>query len=258
MKTATVRAAQPADAAQIKALLPATKATLTNTEDETVLVAEAAGGGGSSAPLLLATLCLRPAIGLSLPRAWFHVGCTVHAASELGLFHRQRTLLLGHDHTGASELAAIGWLRKDIPLADQASALRELVQAALRLIAADRAQFAQRLIVELPGPRDSAGQSPFWQGLGRHFYTGDPLAAAAAHGPAWRSFAAALLPRQTICTSFLPSAAEAAIAQTHTDALLLREVLEEAGLRYGSHVNIEDAGPVLQAQVDDLLLGLKL
>ena len=55
-----------------------------------------------------------------------------------------------------------------------------------------------------------------------------------------------------VYTSFLPDAGQAAIAQVHPDALLLREVLEQAGLRYSHHVHVEDAGPVLEAPTDDL------
>ena len=206
----------------------------------------------NSAHVLRAALRLVPAIGLTLPRVSYHVGCTVHAAAELGLHHRQRTLLLGHDHTGASELADIGWARQDVPLAEQAGALHALVTAALQHLGRQRQHFASRLIAELPGPRDAAGQSPFWQGLGRHFYRQDPAAALAVHGLAWRSHVASLLPRHLLVTSFLTLAAEAAIAQVSADALLLREVLEDAGLRYSHHVNVEDGGPILEAAVDDL------
>lgn len=199
----------------------------------------------------LATLRLLPAIGLDRPRVAYHVGCTVHAAPELGLFHRQRTLLLGHDHTGASELADIAWDSGLDPL-HAAQALSRLVQGALLCIAAARDAYAPRLVAELPGPRDSRGQSPFWHGLGRHFYAGDPAAAAAAHGPVWRSLVASLLPRQPVYASFLPPAAEAAIAQVAPAAEMLREVLEAAGLRYGHHVNVEDGGPILEAETDTL------
>ena len=216
---------------------------------ERLLVAE------SSDPVagLRATLRQLPAIGLQLPRVSYHVGCTVHAAAELGLFHRQRTLLLGHDHTGASELADIAWLQGDVPLAEQALALRRLLDHALSVLRNARPHFADRLIAELPGPRDAAGQSPFWHGLGRHFYWGDRAAAAAEHGPVWRGHAASLLPQHPIYASPLPPAAEAAIAQVATSALLLRDALEDAGLRYSHHVNVEDAGPIVEAAVYDLL-----
>jgi hypothetical protein len=70
---------------------------------------------------LRASLRLVTAIGLALPRVSYHVGCTVHAAQDLGLFHQQRTLLLGHDLTGASELADMAWERDGVSQADQAN-----------------------------------------------------------------------------------------------------------------------------------------
>ena len=224
------------------------KASLPEAAHEHLWVAEMAAPEMS----LRAASRLLPALGLRVPRVSYHVGCTVHAAPELALFQTQRTLLLGHDHTGASELADITWAQADVPLSDQALALRALVATAVQHIVHNRAHYATRLVAELPGPRDAAGQSPFWQGLGQHFYKGDPLAACATHGPDWRSHVAHLLPRHALYTSFLPAAAEAAIAQVHAPARLLRELLEDAGLRYSFHVNVEDGGPILEALVDDL------
>lgn len=201
-----------------------------------------------------AALRLVPAIGLDLPRASYHVGCVVHAARELGLFHRQRTLQLGHDHTGASELADIAWARDHqgtpLGLAEQAAALHALLADALACIHAERTRYAPVLVAELPGPRDAAGHSPFWQGLGRHFYRGDPAAALATHGPAWRSHLAPLLPQQMVYTSFLPPEAEAAIGQVADSARVLREVLADAGFRYDHHVNVEDGGPILERHIE--------
>jgi arginine N-succinyltransferase len=219
---------------------------------ERLLVAEQADPGGAPSGPLLATLRLRPAIGLDLPRAWYHVGCTVHAARDLALFHRQRTLLLGNDHTGASEIADLAMAGGDLPLAEPAQALRLLLQTCMLLMARHRANYAASLIAELPGPGEGTGTSPFWHGLGRHFYGGDPAAARARHGAAWVSHLAALLPRQPVYTSFLPAAAQAAIAQVAPSARLQREVLEEAGLRYSRHITVADGGPVLEADLDAL------
>lgn len=203
----------------------------------------------------LACLRLRRAIGLGLPRPWYHVGCVVHSAPALQLQHRQRTLLLGNDHTGASELADIAWQRAGRSLAEQAAALQALVQGAIGRIAAQRASYAATLIVELPGPRDAQGRSPFWQGLGRHFYAGDPEAAAERFGPDWRCHVAALLPRQPVYAAFLSETAQAAIAQVDAGSRLLMDALWHAGLRYGHHVTIDDGGPVFEAEVDALLGG---
>lgn len=197
----------------------------------------------------LACLRLRRAIGLALPRYWYHVGCVVHAAADLGLVHRLHTLQLGNDLTGASELADVAWDREALDPPTSAVVLSRLLGAALQRVASRRTQHTARLIVELPGLRDADGQSPFWQGLGRHFYDGDP-AAALRLGPAWRSHVAALLPRQPVYTNFLCSAAQAAVAQVDPAAGVLVGLLWQAGLRYAHHVCIDDGGPVFECATE--------
>jgi arginine N-succinyltransferase len=262
MSLLRVRDAVDADLPTLARWLPQSPPTLPPAGSaERLLVAEQADAGGTPPGRLLATLRLHPAIGLDLPRAWYHVGCTVHAARDLALFHRQRTLLLGNDHTGASEIADIALAGGALAheggggapsLAEQAQALRLLLQTTLLLMARQRGRYAASVIAELPGPGADAGSSPFWHGLGRHFYSGDPATARAQHGAAWVSHLAALLPRQPVYTSFLPPAAQAAIAQVAPAARLVRELLEETGLRYSRHITIADGGPVLEADLDAL------
>lgn len=219
---------------------------LPETPHEHLLVAHDAQG------LPRATLRLVPAIGLRLPRPCYHVGCVVHAAPDLGLFHQQPTLLLGHDLTGAAELADTahdGHLGE----AELQAAWQALVASALGLIAAEPARFGHRLVAELPGTTDAAGQSPFWQGLGRHFYAGDPQAALAEHGRAWVSHVAALMPRHPLLASLLSDAAQAALGVADASAAGLQAVLRSRGLRSAQHVRIDDGGPILEAAVSDLL-----
>jgi arginine N-succinyltransferase len=189
---------------------------------------------------------LRAAIGTRAPRWWYHVGCAVHAAPELRLMHRQPTLLLGNDLTGASELDAIELL--DAPAGTARAVYDALIAAALQALRAAPEVYGAKLIVELPGVRDAAHASPFWQGLGRHFHSAGDIDAEAARFGAedWRRHVAALLPRQLLYTSFLPAEAQAAIGGVHAQAQLLREALEAAGLRFAGHVRIDDGGAVME------------
>lgn len=242
-----VRPATHADLPALAALLPLTADLRLPAagDGECWLVAAPPQGGPQ------ACLRLRPVIGRQPVRYWYHVGCAVHAAPSLNLFHRQRTLLLGNDHTGACELADIAWdTRPARP--GQAALLRLLIRAVLLRVARQRAAFGPELIVELPGLRDAAGQSPFWQGLGRHFYAGDPLHAARRLGPGWRSHVAMLLPRQPVHVAFLPEAAQAALGQVPASAQVLAQVLAAEGLRDSAHVRIDDGGPVLSAPLAEL------
>ncbi len=190
----------------------------------------------------LAAATLRARVGLQLPRHWYHVGQVVHAAPELQLFRAQRTLLLGNDLTGSAELCDFE------PLGAGAStaAWAALAEHAVALVMAAPAQWGPRLIAELPGRLDAAGQSPFWQGLTRHFYRGDRADTAARLGPDWRTHLAALLPRQLVYASFLPEAAQAAIGAHAEAAQASHEGLHAAGLRWQGHIRIDDGGPVLE------------
>jgi len=207
-------------------------------EGEWLVLADAASA--------LPQACLRlvPRLGLQLPRYSFHLGRVVHAAAELGLFRAQSTLLLGNDHTGESELADLA-CAPGLDEQAQELLLSELIQAALLKIAEPHGSWGERLIVELAGPRDPvSGASPFWQGLGAHFYAGDPLAAQSRLGAAWRSHLAALLPRQTVYLSFLSEAAQAAAGQVGLAGTAASRALAAQGFGPSQHIAIDDGGPV--------------
>jgi arginine N-succinyltransferase len=188
-----------------------------------------------------ACLRLRERLGLSLPRYSYHVGRAVHAAAELGLFQSQATLLLGNDHTGDSDLADLAHAPD---CTEPVAALQALIMAALARIAAQRTRYGERVVVELAGPRDTEGRSPFWQGLGRFFYADDPAAARQRWGEAWTSHLAALLPRQTLYLSFLDDAAQAAVGRVGAAGCHAAAALAGSGFAYGRHVRIDDGGPV--------------
>ncbi len=251
MTSLLVRPATGADLPLLQAwLLPGAARALPapGARSETWLVAARRSDGQPQA-----CLRLRRAIGLDLPRHWYHVGCVVHAAAELGLFHRLQTLQLGNDLTGASELADIAW-QPGLDAAAQARVLAPLLAAALDSVraAAPLAGACSLLIAELPGLGDGAGGSPFWQGLGQRFFSGDPLQAAQRFGPAWRSHVATLMPRQPVYSAFLPAHVQAAIGQTHPAVAVLGGLLRQAGLRPSGHITIDQGGPVLAAPLDAL------
>jgi len=238
----SVRPVQAADIELLTRWLPPTASLTLAAPAEQWLVTEQQSDDGPSQ--LRACLRLRQAIGLEAPRHWYHVGSVVHASRALQMFHRQTTLLLGSDLTGSSELADIGWSREGLDDELQGQALQQLLSAALRLLAGH--DDAQRVIVELPGRRDAQGLSPFWQGLGRHFYSGDPQVAAQRFGAQWRELVAGLLPRQPVHASFLPADAQAAIGQSAPEVELLKAQLQLAGLHAGEHITIDEGGPVYE------------
>ena len=220
----------------------------------------------SAGGAVMGCIRIRRNIGLDQPRYWYHVGCVVHAAPDLGLFHRQRTLLIGNDHTGCTELADIATHNQQLDLSQRQMLTRLLVRAALLLLHRDQLVHASqanpaspastnKVIAGLAGLKDDLGIAPFWQGLGRHFYDGDIHLAQARFGELWLTHVAALLPRHPLVASLLNESAQAAIGCVHADACMLRDALTEAGLRAGEHVNLYDAGPVFEGDLE-LLRGV--
>jgi arginine N-succinyltransferase len=233
-----IRLATPADIDLVRGLPRWEAAEAEGGEPGQLWVAEDVGAAG-----VCAAVRLVPEAGTVLPCPHFHLGWAVHSSTELRLHQRQRTLLLGHDLTGEAAL-------RDFACEPAAlDAMEALVRHVVGVCASGRA--AQTVVfAELPGLRDAAGQSPFWSGFGRHFYGGDPEQAAEQRGGvAWRSHVAALLPRQLVYASFLPASAQAAIGRARADASALLQVLQRAGLRQRAHVRIDDAGPVLEADL---------
>ncbi len=195
--------------------------------------------------------CLRlvPKLGLSMPRYSFHLGRVVHAAAELALFRAQSTLMLGNDHTGESELADLA-CAPGVDAQMQVALLQQLIEIARQRILSTPGVWGERLIVELAGPRDPlSGASPFWQGLGAHFYAGDPEVAQARWGAAWRSHLAALLPRQTVYLSFLSEAAQAAVGQLGPAAQVAAQALAAQGFGPSRHIAIDDGGPIWELRL---------
>lgn len=197
---------------------------------------------------LLGVSGIAPAVGLRQPWYSYRVGQVVHASEELGIFTQTPTLFLSNDHTGHSELCSLfldpAWRK------DRNGAL--LSKSRLLFLAQHRGQFADRIIAELRGVTDENGKSPFWESLGRHFFSMEFAHADYLTGIGKKSFVAELMPKHPLYTSFLSSDAQAVIGVTHELTRPAQAMLASEGFRYAGHVDIFDAGPVVEAEVADL------
>jgi len=187
---------------------------------------------------------------VGLVQAWYayRVGLATHASAELGVLTRTPTLFLTNDHTGQSELCSLLLA----PAHRRGGMGAVLSKARLLFIAEHRERFGAKLIAELRGVADGNGRSPFWEGLGRHFFSMDFSRADHLTGIGRKSFVAELMPRHPVYANLLPPDARDAIGRTHADTEPARRLLESEGLRYEGLVDIFDAGPVLEATLDDV------
>ena len=175
--------------------------------------------------------------------------CTLTQTSrELGRTLRTQFLSLTSDFDGATEVGGL-FLHPDLRTGGLG---RLLARSRYLFIAQHRARFGTQVIAELRGVMDDAGNSPFWDALGRAFFgLSFPQADEfnAIHG---NQFIADLMPKHPIYTALLPEAARAAIGQPHRTGRAALAMLEAEGFAFDNYVDIFDGGPTVAARIDDL------
>ncbi len=191
---------------------------------------------------------IEAAVGLSEPWYNYRVGTLVHASRELGVYTSVPTLFLSNDHTGHTELCTLF-----VDHAYRRSRNGPLIaKSRLLFIAEFRARFADKVISELRGLVDGDARSPFWEGLGRHFFAMEYSTADYLTGIGRKAFIAELMPRHPVYANLLPAEARAAIGSVHPHSAAARAMLEQEGFRYEGCIDIFDAGPTLEAFRDDI------
>jgi arginine N-succinyltransferase len=191
---------------------------------------------------------IEAAIGLDEPWYNFRVHTLVHASQALDVYTAVPTLFLANDHTGHTELASL--------FLDEAFRHGRngplIAKSRLLFIAEFAERFSPKVIAELRGPLTPDGKSPFWEGLGRHFFAMEYSTADYLTGIGQKSFIAELMPRHPVYVNLLPDAARSAIAAVHEDTRPARALLEQEGFRYEGYVDIFDAGPTLECFRDNI------
>jgi len=202
----------------------------------------------SAAHRVVGIAAIEAAVGLAEPWYNYHVGTQVHASRALDVYTAAPTLFLANDHTGHTELCSLfldhGHRHaRNGPL---------LAKSRLLFIAEFADRFAPKIIAELRGKLDADGKSPFWEGLGRHFFAMEYSTADYLTGIGRKSFVAELMPHHPVYVNLLPESARAAIGEVHADTKPARALLEQEGFRYEGYVDIFDAGPTLECFRDNV------
>lgn len=191
---------------------------------------------------------IETAVGLQQPFYNYRVSTVVHASQDLGIWTRMRALNISHDLTGYAEVCSL-FLSPRYRTGGMGGLLS---RSRFMFIAQFRERFPERLCAELRGHFDAEGTSPFWRAVGSHFYQIDFNAADYLSSHGRKAFLAELMPRFPVYVELLPEDAQACVGLTHADTVPARRMLEAEGLRYENHVDIFDAGPVLECHTSDL------
>ncbi len=197
---------------------------------------------------IIGTSALAAAVGLKQPFYTYKVTKTVHASPKLGIHKSIDTLVLGHDYTGTTEICTL-FLS---PNHRGGGAGRLLSKARFLFVNQHKERFANTIIAEMRGYSDEKGHSPFWESLGRHFFSMDFVDADQRSGVGTNEFIAELMPKYPIYIPMLSKSAQSVIGQVHPDTQPALSMLKEEGFEYKNYVDIFDAGPTIEVELENV------
>ncbi|HTN32209.1 MAG TPA: arginine/ornithine succinyltransferase subunit alpha [Pseudomonas sp.] len=168
----------------------------------------------------------------------------VHVSRELNIHNKTHALSLCHDLTGNSLLDSF------FVEADKAAPpVDELISRGRLLFVADHPErFADSMVVDILGISDVEGDSPFWDGVGRHFFGMSYAEAEHLSGVKSRSFLAELMPHYPIYVPLLSDEAQEAMGEVNPDAQASFDILTREGFETEHYIDIFDGGPTLHAR----------
>jgi len=166
---------------------------------------------------------------------------SVHRSATLGVHNEVDALHLVKLFDGPTELGTL-FLHPDYRGGGNG---RVLSLSRFLLIARDPSAFDTQVIAELRGVIDDNGYSPFWEGLGRHFFQVDfPIADITSSQD--KQFIAELMPTHPIYVPLLPKSAQQVIGNVHPQTQPARRLLESEGFHFSRMVDIFDGGPCVR------------
>ena len=178
----------------------------------------------------------------------YHLSTQTQSSPEIGKTFRIQMLSLTTDLEGSSEVGGL-FLHPQLRAGGWGMLL---ARSRYLFIKQHRPRFGDRVLAELRGVMDEAGNSPFWDALaGRFFDMTFPDADQfnAMHGT---QFIADLMPRTPIYVSLLSDGARSVMGLPHPTGRAALRMLEGEGFRYDRYIDIFDGGPTVTAPTDQI------
>lgn len=197
---------------------------------------------------LLGTSAVFSAIGLDHGFVNFRINKTIHVSKQLKKRVERRLLVPTHDFTGYSEVGSL-FLS---PMARGGGLGKLLARARYLFVAQHRELVADPICAEMRGWRGPNGEQPFWDALGQVFFDMEYEDADAANAANGNQFISDLLPRHPIYVALLPEAARECLGKPHDGAAPALNMLLKEGFEFRDYVDVFDAGPVVEAKIDDI------
>lgn len=187
-------------------------------------------------------------VGQKWPFYSYRLSTLTQHSAELSRTFRAEILSLVTDLEGSSEVGGL-FLHPN----ERAGGLGMLLARSRYLfIGLHRARFADRILAELRGIIDDAGDSPFWDSIAGRFF-GMSFDEAdtfnALHG---NQFIADLMPKHPVYVAMLSDGARHVLGRPNVSGRAAMRMLENEGFAHENYVDIFDGGPTMTARTDQV------
>lgn len=187
-------------------------------------------------------------IGVSVPFYSYKLTTLVSSSEKLDLTMKTRILHLVNDYTGTTEIGSLFLL----PEYRRDGIGKFLSRARMLLLADFPERFDEKVFAELRGWTDENGRSPFWEHLGRKFFDLSFKKADFISAVEGWQFISDLMPKHPVYLDLLPEAAQEVVGKPHDHGVGAMKILEREGFKFTGYIDIFDAGPCLEAQLDSI------
>lgn len=178
----------------------------------------------------------------------YRIGELIHSSPSLNTHATVPVLYLTHELTGKTVLSSFSIKTNylDTHYFDLLSRSR------LLFIASFPERFSDEIVVELQGLLSENDHSPFWDGLGKHFFNMDYATADYYTGIKSRTLLAEMMPAHPIYVSLLSDEARDAMGSVDHRAERNQTLLYHEGFKDSLYVDIFDGGLTLVGTKESL------
>lgn len=191
---------------------------------------------------VVGTTAIYVGIGTTTPFYSYKQSLLVKYSETLGKSIEIRVLNLVNDFTRATEIGSLFLSESH----RQGNNGQFLSRARYLMFADFPERFAEIVIAEMRGWQSEDGESPFWQALGRKFFTLPFKNADRISATRGSQFIQDLMPKYPVYVNLLPDDAVACIGKPHAVSAKAIHMLEKEGFRHDGYVDVFDGGPTVQ------------
>jgi len=187
-------------------------------------------------------------VGMQQPFYSYRLSRLTKSSEKLDITIHTDILHLVNDYMGCTELGSLFVL----PKYRHDGVGKFLSRSRLMLLADFPERFNKRVFAELRGWLNEHDQSPFWENVTSKFFGISYQGADFISAIDGSQFISDLMPKHPLYLELLPKEARDVVGKAHKDAMGAMTILQREGLEYTGYLDVFDAGPCIQANVENV------